>query len=260
MSAEKIVKYQARQTLNKKGYVKPMFAMALLMIFFLLIESLVYLLITVSDVVFKNDNLYLIASIVSFTIVALVVFLCSPLITGFVKMFTSNSDRYELNDILYFFENKNRYKKALRFSFSYILRLILPVAFSSIPIVALYLIDVYIFKNDMNPAILLVSTIILVLLSLLIVVATTSGYFIATLLFCENQEEKTHFYFKASKFVMAEHQQAPIKLYCSFIPWLFACVLAIPVIYVLPYYTQTMCKSGMWILELKRNGQKNELL
>lgn len=259
MTAEKIIKQQAKKQLKDKGLAKAVFSVAILMFFYMLIENIFYLLITVLDMQKLGDIIYSLSLTGIIILGVVITFLTSPVILGFVKMYTNNAQKYDLSDLFYFFSSGRIYRKSLRFCFAFAVRLFLPLVFASIPIIALVIINEFLLDSTMNSALFLITMIILVLLSLLIIVALSANYYLATIMFCNNQEDKIKSYFINSKNMMTNYKSAPIKLYTSYILWFALCTTALPVIYILPYYTQAVCRSGQWILEISRDGQENEL-
>lgn len=264
MSAEKIIKQQAREKLKEYGYVKPLFAGAMILIFFMLFQLIVSLFVYAIEfftLVTKIDKT-LIESLTS-TPLLMVMFLSalllSPVVLGYFKMISNDNGDYDIADVLYFFKDAQRYRKAVIFVFAFVLRMVLPIILFSIPTLAMTALGESI-KGLSDDFVFIIAKVLLTVCTYIAIFAYSVKYFLAFRLFCENQDNKTSNYFYVSKTLMTGHGMNICKLLFSFTPWILLCITVLPVLYVFPYITQAMNISGKWIFEISRNGQSYEIL
>ncbi len=258
MSTERTIRAQARVKLRNRGYVKPLFGFAVVVIFYMLAEFTTYLFFTLAQIVFDLDSdvldsLYFNLGATLLNILLLIFF--SPILLGFIKMMYTDKKDYELSDIFSYFLKPNRYFKALGFIFSYIIRTFIPFVLLFSPVIALVVINL-VFDQAIHIIIYKSAMVLLLVLSAIGYTVYCTKYFIAFKLFADDCTQKTGYYFSTSKLIMSGKCLKVIKLIFSFAPWLLLCITVLPILYVLPYFTKAMCLSGKWILELSRNGQE----
>lgn len=255
MSAEKILKAQARDKLKHGGWAKALFALTVVTIAYMLVECFYSFSYYLVDILKPNSTTQFIIEVAGGTVSTIVALTLSPVILGFFRMFYSDDKEYFFGDVLYYFSGIKQYSKAIRFVLSYIVRTIVPgVLFFCAP-VALYVLKPYIFKGEAGDVLFNISFGLLIILSAIMLLIYNFKYFVSVLLLCENEHEKTSYYFKTSKSIMQGHSKDIIKLTLSFLGWIISCITALPMLYVIPYITQAMCLSGKWLTELSRNGQ-----
>ncbi len=263
MSTEKTIRAQARVKLNNKGLAKPVFAIAIIAIFYMLAEYLTYFITTLACIIMGLDvdiqSGFLFSACVS-TINILLLFVFSPVLIGYIKMMYSEENEYCLKDIFYFMSNIGRYFRCLWFNISFILRTFIPMVLIFSPVVALFVLDYFLSLSTINTFVFDIAYVLLTILSLVGYFVYCTKYFIAFKLICEDSELKTKQYFSTSKAIMNGQCMNVVKLFFSFAPWILLCFTVLPIFYVLPYMTQGLCLSCKWISELSRNGQENELL
>lgn len=254
MSAESIIKSQARKKLSKNGWTKPVFALGVLLVFFMFVDVIANTGVLLLDLFENNSTLTLIIKIAYSVATVLVMLLLSPALFGFFRMFYTESE-YEMDDLLYYFKSFKRYLKCILFVFSYILRVFVPAVVLFIPVAGLYAIDRFVFDYTMNVFLYNSTFVFLVVLSLFALYIYSTKYFLSIKFFCEPDTNGINYCFKQSKKLMKGMQGRVIKLFISFIPWMLLCITVVPAIYVIPYITQSMCISGKWIYQLSRNEQ-----
>ena len=250
MSPEKIIKLQAKERFKRAGFAKPLIGLSVITIAFMITEYVSYTLYSVADMV-SDENLNFILQVVAGSVTIICALLLSPIILGYIKMLSTEKPCYDIADLSYFFTDFNRYCKAVAFVFSYLLRLLIPAVLFSLPVVAVILID----KATPIPAKQYV-IITLCVLSALAVLVYSTKFFASAVLFCETQNAPLNLYFKISKIVMNGKTNNAVKLTLSFFPWFLLCVTVMPLLYVLPYFTQAMCISSNWLVQLSRNEIK----
>lgn len=255
MSAEIILKAQARDKLKQGGWAKALFALAILTIVYMIIEcfsSLGYYLIELLN---PDSTIEFIIEVAGGTITTIVALLLSPFVLGFFRMFYSDDKEYYLHDVFYYFTELKHYGKAIRFVLCYIVRMFLPAVLFFSPPMALYVLKSYIFSGETGDILYNVSFVLLTILSTLMVLIYSIRYFTSVLLLCEDEHKKMSYYFVTSKSIMRGHNKDIIKLCLSFFWWILSCIIGLPALYVIPYISQAMCLSGKWLTQLSRNGQ-----
>lgn len=248
MSSEKIVRLQGREKLKKNGLAKAIIGFGMLAVFYLIVESVAY-----CEVVFLelmgNDAQFLV-SVICRSVTTLFALLLTPSILGYLKMMYSEKDEYEMSDVVYYFTCSKRYTKAITFIFSYVMRIALPALLFFLPVIA-YIVYIDYKKATISPyilgALIVVSAILLLFYSI--------KYFLSVKLFCDDDSKNYGYYFSTSKMIMRNHRWDVVKLTLSFSLWFLLCITILPMIYVIPYFVQTMCISGKWFYELSRDGQ-----
>ncbi len=254
MSAEKIIKSQAREKLRDGGFSKVLIALGMIAVFYMMIEcigSVFYYIITAFNL---SDALELVLQVASGSITIICFFLLSPIVIGYFKMLYSEQNEYDIGDVLYYFFDFKRYVKSVAFSFSFVLRLLIPTIICYIPVISLYAINALVLKKGMNEVLFAITLVVLVVLSTAAFMLYSTKYYLSIKLFCENDTQQMSYYFLSSKIMMHSYPNVFIKLIGSFVPWLLLCGTVLPLLYVLPYMTQSICISGNWLLQLSRNG------
>ncbi len=250
MSPEKIIKLQAKQRFKNAGFLNPLIGLSFIAIAFMITEYVSYFMYSIADNV-TNKDLHFVLQVTASSVTIFCALLLSPVILGYIKMLSTDKPRYNTADLSYFFTDFNRYCKAVSFVFCYLLRLLLPTALFSLPIVAVILIDRATPVAGKQYII-----IALCVLSAIAVLTYSTKFFASAVLFCETQNAPLNLYFKLSKTIMNGKTNNAVKLTVSFFPWFLLCVTVMPLLYVLPYYTQAMCISSNWLVQLSRNEIK----
>lgn len=263
MSAEKIIKSQARNKLRTGGWMKAVSAVLLLFLMVLIIDCIVSLETLIieslkdSGVVWQlygNSTLYYTLTELCNVPPLVIAFLLSPVLIGFVKMFYGafcNGHDFDFSDLFFFFVEK-RYKKSLFFVLGYVARMILPSIVFFLPVAIFSAIAQLLAAQS---SVIDTGIAVLSILSYILLLLYSIRYFAAALLFCEDNTQPVRYYFTASKQIINNHTKEIVKLILSFIPWILLSVTVIPILYTLPYISQSLCISGKWLIELSRNGQ-----
>lgn len=262
MSAEKIIRMQARQKLSNNGFAKAIFSFAVIMIFFMLFQTTFSFVVLITDELLpeiNDDTIYGYINLALLFIGFVLLWLTSPVILGYIKMFSGDNDDYEFSDVFYFFCGFHRYFKALKFSLSFIMRLILPFILFFLPVVILSVIGLSVEGLTDNTVYKIANNSLIICATLAVIVYSLQ-YFLSFRLFCNDQQHNISSYFRTSKLQMYTNISRVTKLLASFIPWLLLCITVLPILYVVPYMTQSLCVCAKHISELSRNGQGNEIL
>lgn len=258
MSAEKTIRYQARQKLKSYGWSKALYSLAVLAIFYMLFEGFSYS-ETILLNAFDNSAFDFIIKVSCRSVAIIVFILLSPCVMGYIKMLYGENGEYDISDVIYFFKDFKTYFKSIAFIFSYILRMIIPAVLCFLPVFAFIAIKTYLFDNSMNETVFNITLVVLTVLSTVGLLIYSIKYFLSLKLFCKNQQQKLKYYFETSDNLMFGKSKQVIKLGLSFTPWILLSITVLPLLYTIPYISQAMCISGKWLYEVSRNGLENEL-
>lgn len=251
MSAEKIIRTQAREKLKVGGWTKALIGLAVLAMVYLIIESLAAPKYVIIETFALENTALFITEVACNSFITLSVFLLSPVVLGYIKMLCTDNDDYDTNDIFYFFSSFKRYAKALAFVFSFVFRMIIPTILCFLIVIAYLLIKHFLFPQFSQ------DTVIIVIFAITAVIWTlryATRYFLSFYLLCKDENKPIPSCFSDSKEVMTEHTSDVVKLSNTFLGWLLLCITVLPLLYVLPYYLQSMCISAKWLSQLSRNG------
>ncbi len=260
MSVEKTIRAEARNTL-KSGYVSAIMGFVLLLILFMFLEALAnadgLLYISLDDIFDRNAFVFAILYYVVkaiLTIIPCVVFLLlSPFINGYIKLYfdASLQNKYDVENLAYYFR-KGKYKKTIKLNFSYFLRMIIPTVIFSLPVGAFVIICALCSDNYNEQGWFYFFFGVFVFLSTVGLLIYSLKYFVVFTKYSVDESLNIKEYFKYSKRIMSGKTVEIIKLTVSFIPWFLLSLLAVPLIYVVPYYTQALCISAKWLCELEK--------
>ncbi len=255
MSAEKIIKSQAREKLKHGGWPKALFALALVVIAYMVIECIDTLLQTVYQMINPDETMqYVVQTVLGFVLV-ISVFLFCPVVMGFFRMFYTDENNYNISDVLYYFSSFKKYILALKYQLMLYVRLLLAaVVFYILPAV-LYVTLRYLSDNGELDIGGTIAVVLLTVSSTILLLIYNIRYYVSLFLLCENENEDTAYYFKTSKEIMRGHETDVMKLFLSFIWWILLSITGLPALYTIPYIAQSVCLSGKWLTQLSRNGQ-----
>ncbi len=259
MSAEKTIKAQARQRLKEGGFSKVLFSFAVIVVCFMIVECVASVESVLIDALHPGETLKLFITVAVRSIAVAVAILLSPSVLSYFKMLYSDKKEYDIIDAVYYFQNFKVYIKAVKFSFAYIVRMIIPAVVCYLPVAIVMAVDRYAFHGFMDNKVYTFTYYILLILSTVALVVYMTRYFVAIKVFCDDEGQPIQKCFAASKIIMNGHTGDVLKLVLSFTLWILLCITVLPILYVLPYFTQAMCISGKWITQLTRIGQENEL-
>lgn len=251
MSAEKIIRTQAREKLKNGGWTKALIGLGVILIFFTLLDcvaSVEYILTGSLNLTKMQSE---IVSIACRSAVIAVAFLLSPAILGYFRMLSTDEKEYDMSDVVYYFLNFERYSKAVTFVFSFVLRMISPTLLWFILPAIEFVIDNFIFPDALNDTVYSITFWLLVVMSALQVLRYSLRYIAGFLLFFKDESKKCSYYFATSKKIMSCNDKKTFKLILSYTPWILLCITILPMMYVLPYMTQALCISTKWIIQLQ---------
>lgn len=252
MSAEKTIRLQAREKLKKFGFTKALIGLGMLAVFFLVIECIASIESTILSSFEPSETVEFVIKVLYRSITIISVLLLSPCVIGYLKMFYNDNNEYEMSDVVFFFGGFKIYFKTIAFIVSYLLRMLIPTVICSIPVVGFICLNKYVLKDELPDALYNIVLYTLVIGFGLLLIIYSIKYFLSIKLYCDDQSKQLSYYFVTSKKMMKGHLSSVIKLAVSFTPWILLSITVIPLLYVVPYFTQAMCISGKWIYELAR--------
>lgn len=244
VSAEKTIRAQARAIL-RGGWMKAVFGMILLLLGAAFVDCISSVITLVYLEYFSEiqwlDIYYLFVAIIDFA----VVFLISPIINGYIRMFYrgATNNLYQTEDLFYYFK-KPYYGKALSINISFFLRMLLPTIIAFSPVIAF---NVFCSVTETEFPIAPLFNFILCILSTLITVLWSFKYFLVYIYAVDFEYLGTRELFQSSKRMMKGKTGLVSKLFFSFWPWLLLSLTVLPILYTGPYLTQALCICAKWI-------------
>lgn len=254
MSAEKIIRAQARDKLKHGGWSKVLIALAIIAVFYMIIDSVATLEYIITDAFALNEFTEFVVKVSCGSLVVLTTFLLSPALLGFFRMLCNDTKEYDTNDVVYYFSTFQRYTKALSYVLSFTVRMILPSLLCFSLVIILICIKAFFLKDFIENTVYQVILVLFIFTAIVFTLRYATRYFLSFYLMCEDEEKPVSYYFTVSKIIMRNHQKDIVKLSNTFTGWIVLCITVLPLLYVLPYYMQAMCISAKWITQLSRNG------
>ncbi len=254
MSAEKIIRAQARDKLKHGGWSKVLIALAIIAVFYMIIDSVATLEYIITDAFALNEFTEFVVKVSCGSLVVLTTFLLSPALLGFFRMLCNDTKEYDTNDVVYYFSTFQRYTKALSYVLSFTVRMILPSLLCFSLVIILICIKALFLKDFIENTVYQVILVLFIFTAIVFTLRYATRYFLSFYLMCEDEEKPVSYYFTVSKIIMRNHQKDIVKLSNTFTGWIVLCITVLPLLYVLPYYMQAMCISAKWITQLSRNG------
>lgn len=258
MSAEAIIKSQARGIL-KHNFVKAIMALLIVLIPYSIMDgttTVISCLIPqfISD---QSTSMMLVYSI-GYPVEIIMLFLFSPIINGYIRAFykAAYTENIDLKDVFYHFSS-GRYFNALSLNIRFIIRMFLPALILYAPLIA-YVVISSITAPDFCKTVLYYDIyFILAVLSTLTTALYSLRYFTVFTVSADNPDFTPKEVFQFNKMIMKHRTGDAAKLLLSFTPWLLLCLLILPMLYVIPYMTQSLCVSAKWMT--KAALEENEL-
>ena len=247
MSAEAIIKAQARDTL-KGNYIRAVSAMLIVLLPFFIIDGTTTVLSVIlskvtSDLTLTNILVYSIG----YPVEIIGFFLFSPVINGYIRAYyrASYTKDMDMSDVFFYF-SKGKYRYALALNTHYIIRMFFPALLFYLPLL-LYIIVFNNINADFTESVLYYD--IYFLLSVIgtgLTIIFSLRYLTAFTITVENDTIAPNQAFEYARQIRRNSQGSPAKLFLSFIPWMLLCLLILPMLYVIPYITQSLCISAKW--------------
>lgn len=174
----------------------------------------------------------------------------SPVINGYIRMFyfAALSRKMQLSDMFYYFDS-GKYQKAILLNLSLFIRLIIPGLVCFIPRFAYDIIILCTAPAFADTTLYLDFSFILTTLSVILLVLYSLKYFVVYPLFCMNEQAEISSLFRTSKEIMRSQSHSASKLIFSFTPWMLLCLTILPMLYVVPYMTESLCIGSKWFTQ-----------
>lgn len=274
MSAEKIIKNEAKSVLSKGNWIKAI--TAVMITFFVPMVSVLIMEIsynlTGAEEEFSIDVLtsstLFIVFFALFQLIGVAVFvLLSPLFNGAVRLFGAMADgkNAEFSDVFYFFDTRGKYIESVKFMISLLVRLVCVTIGFSLPAIVVYSVSQYTYHKDFavvdskdKVTALVVVSIVLLIVDVISVIIFNHRYIFAMILYsCHDLSIKDSF---AVGSQIAKRQMGSlIKLTLSFVPWYLLLFFVVPFVYVYPYAIMSYTISAKYLfasagLDLKGNS------
>lgn len=183
----------------------------------------------------------------------LFLFIIAPLLLGVVKWTYSvaNGNSPSLNEIFYYFTNKDLYIRSLKFYFQLLIRTIIIFIITYVPAIVCFSIAAFGSGIPSNVVVVLYSlSSFLSFAGYIVFMVVVLRYFLASYLFVINDESDPVNCIKVSWEKMKGNRMKVIKLLFSFILWLLLCIFVLPLLYVVPYMMISQAVCAKWLLDL----------
>ena len=249
MSAEAIIKQQARSIL-KSNFPKAIIALAIVLLPYAVIDGTTTVIsFTVMELVSDESLAQILVYSIGYPVEIIMAFLYSPVINGYIRAYyrAAYSNTIELRDVFFCF-SRGQYGKALRLNLNLILRMLLPCVLFYAPLIIFEIISVNIPDNGFYGSVLYHDFyFILSVLSTIGTVLYSLRYFTVFTVSADNPQFTPKQIFAYNKYIMQDKTTNAAKLIFSFTPWMLLCLLVLPMLYVIPYMTQSLCVSRKWM-------------
>ncbi len=250
MSAEAIIKGQARDAL-KHNYIQAISVMLITLLpFYIINGTTTALSIALSKVIGSETLASFLIFTLGYAITVIGNYLFSPLLNGFVRAYYKAADGNEMqvsNAFQYF--QKGRYSAALRLNLSLFLRMLLPTALFYLPLIIFEIISVNAIPNFCGTVLYNDVYFLLAVLSTTLTVLYALRYLTVMTISADFEYMTTKQVFDYNKYIMKHRSGNAAKLIFSFVPWLLLCLLVLPMLYVIPYLSMSLCISAKWMIK-----------
>ena len=248
MSAESIIKSQARGIL-KQNYVKAIMALLIICIPYSINDGTTTIIscLVPRFVTDETTSMFLVYSI-GYPVEVIMAFLFSPIINGYIRAFykAAYTETIDLKDVFFYF-GSGRYLNALGLNIRFILRMLLPVLILYSPLIAYVIIGSSYAPEFTETVIYYDFYFILAVLSTITTLLYSLRYFTVFTVSADNPDFSPKQVFQYNKYIMKHRTGSAAKLIFSFTPWILLCLLILPMLYVIPYMTQSLCISAKWM-------------
>lgn len=248
MSPEFIIKSQARDIL-KKNFVKAIAALLIVLIPYYIIDGATTALsMAIPQFVSDEDLAVILVYSIGYPVEVIAGFLFSPIINGYVHAYymAACTEKMDIKDVFRYFSG-GRYGSALSLNIRLIIRMLLPVLVLYSPLIIYEIISVNFTKDFYDTMLYHNFYFILAVLSTISTTLYALRYFTVFTVSADNPQFTPKEVFGYNKYIMKNRTGSAAKLVFSFIPWMLLCLLVLPMLYVIPYMTQSMCVSAKWM-------------
>ena len=249
LTAEAIIKRQARDIL-KHNYVKAITALLIVLLPFMIIDGTTTVIsCAVLDLVADEKTADIIIQAVGYPVTVIAWFFFSPVFNGYIRAYynAAKTGRFDLNDSFYYFQ-RGKYAFALKLNIRFVIRMLLPVIIMFAPLIIFEIVSVNLLSEDFYGSVAYNDFyFILAVLSSITTTLYSLRYFTVFTIAAENEYLEPKQIFGYSKYIMKRQTGSAAKLIFSFTPWMLLCLLILPMLYVLPYMTQSLCIGAKWM-------------
>ena len=251
VSAEAIVKQQARLTL-KNNWPAAIIVMVIALIPLVLNDCATTMLSCLIAMTVKDAQLSeVIVYSAGIPLELILGFLLSPSINGFVRAYymCAKTGTMDPADAFYYFA-KGRYAPALKLNLSLFFRLLIPAIIFFAPQTAFQILHETLWKDVFSDQTLYnILYFFITVLSSSAFILYSLRYFTIYAVSIDTEPSSNKEIFRTNRQIMNGRTGASAGLIASFIPWFILCLTVLPLIYVIPYLTQSLCISAKWIKE-----------
>lgn len=185
-------------------------------------------------------------------------FIVFPLSIGVIRWTykVATGESPSLDEIFYYFRNKNLYIRSVKFSLFLTIRTLVIFALCTIPGIIISFCSVFVdnINCSLGDVMLALGTII-TCIGIVAATVLLIRYFLAQYLFIIDDAVDPKECLKSSWKMMNGNMMKVIKLLLSFILWILLCCLVIPIFYVMPYMMVSEAICAKWLIDLN-NEQK----
>ena len=248
LSAEAIVKSQARSLL-KHNYVRAITALLIVLLPFYIIDGTTTAIsCALSDAISDGDLATVLIYSIGYSVEIIMGFLYSPVINGYVRAFykAAYSGTIDLKDVFYHFQ-RGRYGSALSLNIRLILRMLLPILILYSPLIIFEIIASNTGSEFYGSVLYFNCHFLFSVLSTITTTLYSLRYFTVLTVSADNPQFTPKQVFAYNKYIMQDHTGNAAKLILSFTPWMLLCLLVLPMLYVIPYMTTSLCISAKWM-------------
>ena len=186
-------------------------------------------------------------------------FIVFPVSIGVIRWAykVANGESPNIDEVFYYFRNKNLYVRSIKFSLLLTLRTILIFALCTLPGIIISICSAFVdnINYDLGNIMLFVGTVI-TFIGLIAAMILLVRYFLAQYLFIIDDEANPNECIKASWKMMNGNVMKVIELILSFILWILLCCLVIPIFYVMPYMMVSQAICAKWLIDLNNKREQ----
>ncbi len=173
------------------------------------------------------------------------IWLLSPFLLGYLRLCygIAENKKTEFCDMFYYFSDRRLYRGALGVSFGFIWRFACFFAAGSVLTGALCGIAL-----SLSLAADLISAIydFLFYLTAVLAVLFTLRYTLAAFVFFENEDFSRALCFRFARKIRKLQKKSILRLILSFFPWYLLLFFVLPIMYIFPYVTVSVCNFAKW--------------
>ena len=251
MNAENFIKNEAKKMLSGKW---PIAFLSTLELLFLPIISILILMMAYSVAgdgekiadALSGSSVNMVLFVVFHVAAVLALLLLSPVCAGFVRIFSGIADGKDVDpaDLFYFFEDKSKYKNAVKFMTGVIVKCF--GIFLLCSIVGIMLVSMS--DEVSGGSISVVPGVVFLIIGVIIAFLLIHRFAFSVMLFSYydyDPENAVSFGAKVAK----GNTQKLINLTVSFVPWLLLTFFVVPFVYVYPYMTCSYFVSAKYLIQ-----------